>query len=63
MSHLISNDKEFLSTLKKSKYISKEAEEKAEKALANTSLPNTRNEAWKYTRVAKLNKIKFANNE
>lgn len=33
----------------------------ATRNLAETSLPTTRNEAWKYTRVAKLGKIDFRN--
>lgn len=33
--------------------------QKAEETLMQSSLPTTRDEAWKYTRVAKLNKINF----
>jgi len=42
--------------------IAKESLNKAKETLSNTVLPTTRVEAWKYTRLAKLGKIRFSNN-
>lgn len=39
-----------------------EEKERARQILESTPLPTTRNEAWKYTRVAKIGKIDFQNN-
>ena len=41
--------------------ISENSRKNAIDSLANTALPTTRVEAWKYTRVAKLGKIDFHN--
>ena len=41
--------------------ISAQSRKNAIDTLANTALPTTRTEAWKYTRVAKLGKIDFHN--
>ena len=43
--------------------VSKESLSKARETLSNTILPTTRVEAWKYTRLSKLGKINFSNNE
>ena len=41
--------------------ISKELAQRAESTIQNLELPTTRNEAWKYTRVAKIGKVSFSN--
>ena len=43
--------------------VSPEALKQAKETLGSSSLPTTRDEAWKYTRVAKINKIGFRNEE
>lgn len=36
---------------------------KAEQVLSEINMPTTRDEAWKYTRVSKINKVDFTNNK
>lgn len=45
--------------LETSTIVQKELKEEAYAAYKNSELPTTRNEKWKYTRVAKLNKLDF----
>ena len=56
------NKKEFISKIAKTSIaISSDLKATAEATLENTDLPTTRDEHWKYTRVAKLAKINFTN--
>ncbi|NRA12205.1 MAG: SufD family Fe-S cluster assembly protein, partial [Crocinitomicaceae bacterium] len=62
MSMVAENKKEFISNLTKTSIsIPDELKSLAEETLENVDLPTTRNEHWKYTRVAKLSKINFKN--
>ena len=62
MSMIAENKKEFISRLSKTSIsIPEELKSLAEATLENTDLPTSRNEHWKYTRVAKLSKIDFNN--
>ena len=62
MSMIAENKKEFISRLSKTSIsIPEELKSLAEATLENIDLPTSRNEHWKYTRVAKLSKIDFNN--
>lgn len=41
--------------------VDKELKKKAEQVLSEIDMPTTRDEAWKYTRVSKINKVDFKN--
>jgi len=62
MSAVTENKKEFISKVDKTSIaFSNELKSNAESTLEHTDFPTTRNENWKYTRVAKLGKIDFKN--
>lgn len=61
MNKVADKSKAFISKLDKTSVaLPKALKDKANSILASLELPTTRNEAWKYTRVAKLGKINFA---
>jgi Fe-S cluster assembly protein SufD len=62
MSVLAENTLSFISNLPETSVnLDSNAVENAKNALQSLSLPTTRDEAWKYTRVAKIGKIDFKN--
>lgn len=62
MSVVTTNNLDFISGLSRTKIpVNSDAANTANDILENISLPTTRDEAWKYTRVAKIGKINFQN--
>ena len=52
---------DFIEGLSSNGHLPSADRERAQETIATTTLPTTRVEAWKYTRVAKLGKINFTN--